>query len=75
MDEVENQVILTTFQAGLLLGDFFFSNTKSSPKIVAELLYNPEVYECKRYSSCEGNDCKRKRDEGTNCPSEKKKET
>ena len=36
VDEAEDQVILTTFQAGLLPGDFFFSITKSSLKIVAE---------------------------------------
>ena len=38
VDEAEDQVILTTFQAGLLLGDFFFLITKSPPKIVVELL-------------------------------------
>ena len=38
VDEVEDQVILTTFQAGLLPGDFFFSITKSPTKTVLELL-------------------------------------
>ena len=38
VDEVEDHVILITFQAGLLHGDFFFSITKSPPKMVAELL-------------------------------------
>jgi len=38
VDEAEDQFILTTFQAGLLPKDFFFSITKSPPKIVAELL-------------------------------------
>ena len=36
--EAEDQVILTTFQVGLLPGDFFFSITKSPPKTVVELL-------------------------------------
>ena len=38
VDEAEDQFILTTFQAGLLPKDFFFSITKSPPKIVTELL-------------------------------------
>ena len=38
VDEAEDQVILTTFQAGLLPGDFFFSITKSLPKTIAEWL-------------------------------------
>ena len=38
VNEVKDQVILTTFQAGLLLGDDFFSITKSPPKTVMELL-------------------------------------
>ena len=44
MDEAKDQVILTTFQAGLLLGDFFFSITKSPPKIVAILLHKAQKY-------------------------------
>ena len=39
VDKAEDQVILTTFQIGLLPGDFFFSITKSLPKTVAKLLY------------------------------------
>ena len=44
VDEVEDQVILTTFQAGLLPGDFFFSITKGQPKIVAKLLRKAQKY-------------------------------
>ena len=44
VDKVEDQVILTTFQAGLLPGDFFFSITKSPPKRVAELLQKAQKY-------------------------------
>ena len=44
VDEAKDQVILTTFQAGLLLGDFFFSITKSPPKIVAILLHKAQKY-------------------------------
>ena len=39
VDEAEDQVILMTFQARLLLRYFFFSITKSPPKTVAELLH------------------------------------
>jgi len=39
VDEAEDQVMLTTFQAGLLLRDFVFSITKSSLKTVAGLLH------------------------------------
>lgn len=39
VDKAEDQVILTTFQAGLLHGDFFFSIAKSPLKIVAKLLH------------------------------------
>ena len=34
VNKVEDQVILTTFQIGFLLGDFFYSITKSLPKII-----------------------------------------
>ena len=44
VDKVEDQVILTTFQAGLLLGDFFFLITKSPLKIVSELLHKAQKY-------------------------------
>ena len=38
VDKGEDLVILTTFKAGLLPRDFFFSITKSPQKTVAELL-------------------------------------
>ena len=44
VDETEDQVILTTFQAGLLPEDFFFSITKSLPETVAELLRKAQKY-------------------------------
>ena len=40
VDEAEDQVILTTIQAGLLLGYFLFSINKTPPKTVIELLHN-----------------------------------
>ena len=76
VDEVEDQVILTTFQAGLLPGDFFFSITKSPPKTVAKLLHKAQKYmnaeDTVVVKEMKG---KRKRDEGTNSNREKKKET
>ena len=76
VDEVEDQVILTTFQAGLLPGDFFFSITKSPPKTVADLLHKAQKY-------MNANDAvlakemkgKRKRNKGKNSNRDKKKET
>ena len=44
VDEAKDQVILTTFQVGLLPGDFFFSITKSPLKAVAELLHKAQKY-------------------------------
>lgn len=44
MDETKDQVILTTFQAGLLPRYFFFSVNKTLPKIVPELLHNTYKY-------------------------------
>ena len=44
VDEVKDQVILKTFQAGLLPPDFFFSITKSLLKTVAELLHKAQKY-------------------------------
>ena len=44
VNEAEDQVILTTFQAGLLPGDFFFSITKSPPKTIAMLLRKSQKY-------------------------------
>ena len=76
VDEEEDQVILTTFQARLLLGDFFFSITKSRPKIVAELLHKAQKYmnteDAVLVKEMKG---KRKRDKGTSSNHNKKKET
>ena len=76
MDEAEDQVILTTLQVGLLPRDFFFSITKSSPKIVAKLLHKAQKYInvedaviAKRVTA------KRKRDKGTSHNPDRKKET
>ena len=44
VDEVEDQVVLTTFQARLLLGDFYFSISKTPLKTVMELLYKAHKY-------------------------------
>ena len=64
VDEAEDQVILTTFQVGLLLGDFFFSINKSPLKTVAE-----DAVLAKEMKG------KRKRGEGINSNWDKKKET
>ena len=76
VDETEDQVILTTFQAGLLLGDFFFSITKSPPKTVSKLLRKAQKYmnaeDAMLAKEMKG---KRRRDEGTNSNRDKKKET
>ena len=42
--ETEDQIILTTFQAGLLPEDFSFSINKSPPETVAELLRKTQKY-------------------------------
>ena len=44
VDKAEDQVILKTFQVGLLSGDFFFSINKSPPKTVVELLQKAQKY-------------------------------
>ena len=66
VDEAEDQVILTTFQVGLLPGDFFFLITKSPPKTVAKLLRKAQKYmnaeDAVLAKEMKG---KRKRDEGT----------
>ena len=76
VDEAEDQVILTTFQVGLLLGDFFFSITKSPPKTVMELLRKTQKYmnaeDAVLAKEMKG---KRKRDEGISRNRDKKKET
>ncbi|XP_075674869.1 uncharacterized protein LOC142644069 [Castanea sativa] len=76
VDEAEDQVLLTTFQAKLLLGDLFFSITKSPPKIVAELLCQAQKYmnveDVVLAKEMKG---KRKRDKGINNNRDKKKET
>ena len=76
VDKAKDQVILMTFQAGLLLGDFFFSITKSSPKTVAKLLHKAQKYmNVEDTVIAKGVTAKRKRDEGTNHNLDKKKET
>lgn len=76
MDKAEDQVILTTFQAGLLPGDFFFSITKNLPKIVAELLHKAQKYmNVEDVVIAKGLTTKRKRDEGTSHNLDRKKET
>ena len=76
VDEVEDQVILTNFQVGLLPIDFFFSITESPPKLVAELLRKAQKYmnmkDAMLVKEMKG---KRKRDEGANSNRDKKKET
>ena len=76
VDEAKDQVILTTFQAGLLPGDFFFSITKSPPKTVGELLHKAQKYmnaeDAMLAKEMKG---KRKRDEGTSSNRDKKKDT
>ena len=76
VDEPEDQVILTTFQAGLLLGHFFFSITISPPKIVEELLCKAQKY-MNAEDAVLGKEmkAKRKRDEGISSNRDKKKET
>jgi len=76
VDEIEDQVILATFQAGLLPGDFFFSITKSPPKTVAELLRKAQKYmNAKDAVLAKEMKGKRKRDKETSCNHDKKKET
>ena len=76
VDEAEDQVILMTFQAGLIPGDFFFSITKSSPKIVAELLHKAQRYmNAKDTVIAKGVMTKRKRDERTSHNPNRKEET
>ena len=76
VDEAEDQVILTTFQEGLLLGDFFFSITKSPPKTVVELLHKAQKYmNAEDVVLAKEMKGKRKRDEGTKSNRDKKKET
>ena len=76
VDEVKDQVILTTFQEGLLPGDFFFSITKSSSKTVAELLHKAQKYiNAEDTVIAKGVMTKRKRDKGTSHNPERKKET
>ena len=75
VDEIEDQVSLTTFQAGLLLGDFFFSITKSPPKTVAKLLQKAQKYINAEDVVLARNEGKRKRDKGTSSNHNKKKES
>ena len=76
VDKAKDQVILTTFQAGLLLEDFFFSITKSPPKTVAELLRKAQKYmDAEDVILVKEMKAKRKRDKGINSNQDKKKET
>ena len=76
VDEVEDRVILTTFRARLLLGDFFFSISKSPPKTVTKLLHKAQkcmnVEDAVLAKEMKG---KRKKDEGTSSNRDMKKET
>ena len=76
VDEAEDQVILTTFQARLLPEDFFFSITKSPQRTVAELLQKAQKYmnagDAVLAKEMKG---KRKRDEGASSNHDKRKET
>ena len=76
VDEVEDQVILITFQTGFLPGDFFFSITKSPPKTVTKLLQKAHKYmDAEDAVLAKEMKGKRKRDEGTSSNRDKKKET
>ena len=76
VDEAEDQVILTTFQAGLLPGEFFFSITKSPPKTVEDLLHKAQNYmNAKDAVLAKEMKGKRKKDEGTSSNRDKMKET
>ena len=60
----------------MLLGDFFFSVTKSPPKTVVELLRKAQKYtNAKDAMLAKEMKGKRRRDEGTNSNRDKKKET
>ena len=60
----------------MLLGDFFFSITKSPPKTVVELLRKAQKYmKAKDAVLAKEMKGKRKRDEGTSSNCDKKKET
>ena len=73
---MKDQVILKTFQAGLLPPDFFFSITKSLLKTVAELLHKAQKYmNAEDVVIAKGVTNKRKRDEGTSHNPDRKKET
>ena len=75
VDEAEDQVILTTFQARLLSRDFFFSITKSPLRTVAELLHKAQKYmNTEDAVTVKGMTCKRKKDKGTSRKPDKKKE-
>ena len=76
VDKAEDQVILTTFQAGLLPRDFFFSITKIPPKTVMELLQKAQKYmNAEDVVLAKEMKGKWKRDKGTNNNRDKKKET
>ena len=76
VDEAEDQVILTIFQAGLLLGDFFFLITKSPPKMVTKLLHKAQKYmNAEDAIIAKGVTTKRKIDERTSHSPNRNKET
>ena len=75
VDEVEDQVILLTFQAGLLPRDFFFSISKSPPKTVAELFHKAQKYmNTEETVIAKEMTNKRKKEEGISRHVDKKKE-
>ena len=83
VDKGEDQVILTTFKAGLLPRDFFFSITKSPQKMVVELLQKTVVellQKTQKYMNAKDAMLakemkgKRKRDKETSSNRNKKKE-
>ena len=76
VDEVKDQVILTTFQTGLVPRDFFFSITKSLPKTVVEFHHKAQKYmnveDAVLAKEMKG---KWKKNEGTSSNRDEKKET
>ena len=75
VDEAKDQVILTTFYAGLLPRDFFSSITKSLPETVVELLHQAQKYmNAEDAVTAKGVMSKRKQDEGTCRNPDRKKE-
>ena len=44
IDEANNQVIMTTFQAGLNIPDLIFSLGKTPPTIMTDLMFKAQKY-------------------------------